>query len=278
MSTRVPASQAARGFPARRISVHADYFGGQLNLKLFRAQHPEYTVLGPDPLVFEPEAGAHVVLTKFGGVIYWNCPAELTARIRAEVRALPGAHDRCEEVEDEIEVRVGLPRTYVDFDKVLLRDLSIEHVKVISRALAQSVALEYFENRITLALAHAEPIVVRLREEGTLRLGEREIVQSVGFALLMRSNVLANLTLFDDPPEAWESAPLSRLSNRLYDTFDLEERVSAINQKVGYLADLNATLLDLLSNRKSRRLEWIVIVLIFVETMFFVVFELLRRG
>jgi uncharacterized Rmd1/YagE family protein len=79
--------------------------------------------------------------------------------------------------------------------------------------------------------------------------------------------VLANLTLFDRPPEAWESEAIERLDNLLYDHFDLEERVSAITQKLAFLNDLNDTFLEVLNHRKSVRLEWIVVILILVEVV-----------
>jgi uncharacterized Rmd1/YagE family protein len=258
-----------------RLTVRSDYFDGPLNLKIFRAQYPHYPVVATDPLLIEPERGSYVVLTKFGGLVYWNCGDDLIRQLRQEVSKLPGISRRCEEVEDQIEVEIG-PRTEVQFERVILREHTVDSVRILSRALAQSVALEYFENRLNEALSKAEPVVERLRVRGALSLNEREVVQAVGFALAIRSNVLTNLTLFDDPPEAWESASITRLVSHLWDYFDLDERLSAITQKVGFLTDLNSTLLNLQSNRKSRRLEWIVIALIFLEIVFFVWLEVLR--
>jgi uncharacterized Rmd1/YagE family protein len=256
-----------------RVVVRADYFEGRIDLKAFRAAFPDYNVIATDPLVISPGDGSHAVLTKFGGLVCWNCSDDLRERIRGEVAGLPRAGRRIDEVSDEIEVVTGEETNRVEFDRITLRRLTPEKLKVISTALAQSVALEFFENRVGEALQQSEPIVVRLRERGGLVRKERKIIQAVGFALEIRSAVLANLTLFDSPPEAWENASVARLVARLYDHFDLEERLSAIKEKVGYLTDLNSTLLDLLSNRKNRNLEWIIIGLIALEILFFVYVE-----
>ena len=84
-----------------------------------------------------------------------------------------------------------------------------------------------------------------------------------------RAAVLANLTLFEPPPETWESEALARRDRLLYDHFDLAERLDAVNKKVDFLGGLNSTLLEVLSVRKSPRLEWIVIILILVELTIF---------
>jgi len=82
--------------------------------------------------------------------------------------------------------------------------------------------------------------------------------------------VLDNLTLFDDPPETWESESLAHLDSALYDQFDLEERLGAIKEKLAYLHDTGATFLGLLETRKNHRLEWIIILLILVEILLFI--------
>ena len=75
---------------------------------------------------------------------------------------------------------------------------------------------------------------------------------------------------------AWESATIARLVARLYDYFDLEERLFAIEEKASYLSDPSSTLLDLLSHRKGRHLERIVVVLITIEILILIYAELVR--
>jgi required for meiotic nuclear division protein 1 len=148
-------------------------------------------------------------------------------------------------------------------------------LKIISLALAQSVALDFFEGAVSRAMARFEPVVHALRDRGRLRLGHREAMKIVGFALEVHAAVLENLTLFDDPPETWESESLAHLDGALFAQFDLEERLSAIQQKLAYLTDAGARVMDALAHRKNVRLEWVVIVLIAVETAMFLWKELL---
>lgn len=261
---------------SREFQVHAVYFEGQIDLAQFRAQHPEYPVLALDPLVVEPVRDRYVVLTKFGSVVSWNCGRAEIEALERDIAGLPGALDRNPDVSDDLIVLVGQEQDLVTWKEVRLRQLTLDQLKIVSRALGQSVALERFENDVQAALARSQPVVQALRGRGELIQSEREILQTVGFALHVRAAVLANLTLFDSPPEAWESEAVAHLDGLLWDYFDLDERLSAINQKVSYLADLNDTLTDLLNHRKSQRLEWIIIALIALEFVFFLATELLR--
>ncbi len=259
---------------AGRYQVRAAYFEGQIGLKQFRTSQPQYPALHSDPLVIEPERGRYAVLTKFGGVAFWNCPQPLRDEILGAIEKLPGALRLDREVEDEVELHVGQNEDRVTFDAVYLRELTIEQLKLVSLALCESVALDRFEREVVKALQRFEPVIRTLRERGRFNRSERDILRDVGFALEVRAAVLANLTLFEEPLELWESESLARLHASLYEHFDLEERSSAINQKVAFLSDLNDTLMDVLNNNKSHRLEWIIIILIAVEIVFLMVVEL----
>ena len=118
-------------------------------------------------------------------------------------------------------------------------------------------------------MARFQPVVNALSHRGKLLLPHREVLRIVGFAMEVRAAVLDNLTLFDDPPETWESESLAHLDSALYDQFDLEERLGAIKEKLAYLHDTGATFLGLLDTRKNHRLEWIIILLILVEILLF---------
>jgi uncharacterized Rmd1/YagE family protein len=252
------------------FTLQADYFDGQIDLKGFSTAHPHHPILGTNPLVLEPQKGSFVFLSRFGGVIFWNCPEALIRQIHEELKALPGLSRLEEQARDFLKVKVGAPEDSVGFSEVHLREFTLEKLRIVSLALAQSVALDHFEGAVSQAMARFQPVVQALSRQGKLQLPHREVLRIVGFAMEVRAAVLDNLTLFDDPPETWESESLAHLDSALYDQFDLDERLGAIREKLGYLQDAGATFLGLLDTRKNHRLEWIIILLILVEILLFI--------
>jgi uncharacterized Rmd1/YagE family protein len=259
----------------KEFTLQADYFDGQIDLKTFCAVHPQHPILGTNPLVLEPQKGSFVFLSRFGGVVFWNCPESLTRQIHEELKSLPGLSRLEEQARDFLKVRVGAAEDEVGFSEVQLKEFTLEKLRIVSLALAQSVALEHFEGAVSHAMARFHPVVEALSHQGKLMLPHREVLRIVGFAMEVRAAVLDNLTLFDDPPETWESESLAHLDSALYDQFDLEERLGAIKEKLAYLHDAGATFLGLLETRKNHRLEWIIILLILIEILLFIVKDLL---
>lgn len=258
----------------RALDLQADYFEGQIDIRAFRTNHPHYPVLSSNPLVLEPERGSWIYVERFGAVVFWNCSEPLVQAFLKDLEALPNAGPRVGSAQDTLTVHVGSEEDTVGFSAVWLKELTLDKLKIISLALAQSVALDYFESSVSQAMARFQPVVHAMREEGKLPLNHREVLALVAFAMEIRSVVLENLTLFDDPPESWESESLAHLDSALFDQFDLEERINAINQKLAYLKDAGSTLMEVLNHRKSVRLEWIVIILIAIEVVYFLWKEL----
>ncbi len=219
--------------------------------------------------MLELQKGSFVYLSRFGGVVFWDCPEGLIRQIHEELKSLPGLSQMEEQARDFLRVRVGAAEDAVGFSEVQLRDFTLEKLRIVSLTLAQSVALDHFEAAVSRAMARFQPVVGALSHEGKLLLPHREVLRIVGFAMEVRAAVLDNLTLFDDPPETWESESLAHLDSALYDQFDLDERLGAIKEKLAYLHDTGATFLGLLDTRKNHRLEWIIILLILVEILLF---------
>ncbi|MBP1626525.1 MAG: hypothetical protein H6Q00_1000 [Holophagaceae bacterium] len=260
---------------SRDFMLQADYFDGQIDLKAFCAAHPHHPIIRTNPLVLEPQKGSFVFLSRFGGIVFWNCPDPLVRQIHEELRCLPMHHMLEEQARDFLTVKVGALEDSVGFSEVRLREFTLEKLGIVSLALAQSVALDHFEDAVSRVMARFQPVVATLARDGRLTLSHREVLRIVGFAMEVRAAVLNSLTLFDDPPETWESEALAHLDSALFDQFDLDERLSAIREKLAYLQDAGATLLGLLDTRKGRRLEWAVILLILAEIVLFIWKDLL---
>jgi required for meiotic nuclear division protein 1 len=201
--------------------------------------------------------------------VFWNCGAEAQRAWLDEIQEAMGP-ERAELLDESIDVLVGAPENAVTFNEVSLRELTLPRMSILTLALAQSVALDHLERDVAAALQRFEPVVTDLEATGKLGLPVRDALRAIGFALKVRSSVLANLTLFDKPPETWESEMLERLDNQPYDFFDLEERLSAIHRKVAYFTDMSSTLTGVLNQRRNWLLEVAVVALILLEVVIFI--------
>ena len=253
---------------ALRVKLRADYFKSPIDLDLLQTHYQTSQVLSPDPLVLKITDNAHVAVLRFGAVVFWQCDGATCAKVLAEIQQLPEMSPPTRDIRDVHLILVDQPEERVNFRSISLKKLSLEHIKVISETFGQSVALRQSELSVSQALKNTAPIVHALEARGALIPSAETIVKTVGFTMAVREAILAKLSLFDDPATTWGSERLARLHNLLSERFGIKKRLLSLQEKVTFLSDLNLMLLNLLQNRTSHRLEWIVILLIVIEVLF----------
>jgi uncharacterized Rmd1/YagE family protein len=153
----------------------------------------------------------------------------------------------------------------VRFDRVVVGELDSRAVEIISLVVAQSVAMEYYEGDVDALVHTLEQRSRTLATSGTLHAGAREMLRFVGRGMLMRSQVIATLSLLDSPGATWENEALDRLYRGLRAAFEIEERYRALDHELRIVQDDLGLMIDMARSRRSTLLEAAVVVLIILE-------------
>src|SRR5262249_52180126 len=157
-----------------------------IDLGVLQARYPPFQVLSADPLVLSLSRSAHVVVLRFGAVVFWQCEDAECADMLEEIQLVMKLDPPASGVRDALVVLVDQPEDRVNFRDVWLKDLTLEHIRIISQTLGRSVALKQCELSVTQALTKTTPIVQALRDRGALTSSERHILKTVGFTLAVK--------------------------------------------------------------------------------------------
>lgn len=260
-----------------RIPFKAWYFHSTVDEKKVREKFADFMFESTDPLVLKVGETTRVLITSFGAMVFYPFDENVARLVADRVRATLHDTSLVEEVEDRLVVETDKGEEKILFNEVWLAGEGTPlQLRIIGLLLAQSVALDYLENEADTSLARFAGTLADLRELGRVRLRPRRVLQLIGFAMQTRHEALANLALFDKPPETWESESLARLYSGLHDFFDLPERQLSLSTKLSFLAENTSLLFEFLSTKKSQDLDWIIIILIAVELVGFVAYEFFR--
>lgn len=153
------------------------------------------------------------------------------------------------------------------FNKIEIPLANIEVLRLAMLNVAQSVALDYYEEQTKKLLGETNLYTQMLVNKGRLGIGGKKLKQYIGRTLLLRNRIAENIYAFDSPPETWEDENLNKINNELKRTFDLQVRVRTIVKGLAIIKDNLELFRTLLQHRYSNILEWIIIVLILVEVL-----------
>ena len=149
----------------------------------------------------------------------------------------------------------------------MLKDASTERLQIVANVMSKSVVLALHELQIAGAFDRLEPLAVGIKRRGRSGREARELIQQIGDILLTQHRMVGRVAIADKPDVLWDRPELQRLYARLADEYELAERNSAIDRKLSLVGETVRTLLELVQDQRSVRLEWYIIGLIFIEIL-----------
>lgn len=134
----------------------------------------------------------------------------------------------------------------------------------LSRSTRLSILEESLERHIQLSRDNSEALSKGLR----LQTKEADILKLTGRLFLIRGKLNLYSELIETPDLYWSEPTLEKIYNSVSKRLDVSLRISIMNRKLDYITDEQHALLSVLNEKKSTRLEWIIIILIMVEVCF----------
>ena len=89
----------------------------------------------------------------------------------------------------------------------------------------------------------------------------------LGRALNTQNDIAENIYIFDSPELVWEDEYLDKLHKGLIKHFDLRVRFNEVEYTLRIIEDNLTVFREIIHQRESNLLEWIIIILILVEVV-----------
>lgn len=240
----------------------------------FRWEEP--LILNPVTLKpVSPERGeAHqVYLYSFGAAVF----LDVDDRMRAEfLERLKGAGEPFREgssvrFQDSYALRVGgNGELTVTNDHAIVPAFDPVFIDIIAFVIAKSVALERIEDKVDLVLDEMEGLIALL-DRGKLGIPDRRLAKLASSILNFKYRSIAYIMILDKPDVTWENPVADRLYLTMANLFELSQRYQEIKHKSETLLDITEVFSSLSHARRATRLEWTIIVLIFIEIVIYLV-------
>lgn len=250
---------AAEAFPVRALLVGERLETRGLERDDTIATNPLTMRVGRDGIAFLFRYGV-VVFARLSAIEEDDILRSLRPRISGAL-ALPET--------DLAQVRVG-PSGEDQIEAsgtVVLVDASPERLQIVADVLSKSIVLAHDEARIAEVFDRIEPLAAGLHRRGRTDWQARDLLRQVGDVLLTQHRMVGRAQVEEKPDVLWDHPRLERLYARLEDEYELAERGRAMERKLALINETAGTLIELLHNQRSLRLELYVIALIALELL-----------
>ncbi|EPS72085.1 hypothetical protein M569_02673, partial [Genlisea aurea] len=268
------------------IPVRAFFFSTSVDLKSFVDQNkqnfipppsrmPNYVVLRfgdpkPDPNGSSSSSDcSYMVVFQYGSIVLFNVPHhEVDGYLKIVERHASGLLPEMRKDEYEVRENPSLG-TWMEggLDYILVQYLGIDGIRTIGSVLAQSIALDYYVRQVDGIVAEFTDINRGMEKTGTFTMNRKKLFQLVGKANSNLADVIIKLGLFERSDIAWKDAKYAQIWEYLRDEFELTQRFASLDFKLKFVEHNIRFLQEILQNRKSDFLEWLIIILIGAEIL-----------
>jgi len=150
-------------------------------------------------------------------------------------------------------------------DYIVLKRLDIDGIRIIGSVLGQSIALDHFVRQVDGMVAEFTDLNRGMEKTGTFTMKQEKLFQLVGKANSNLADVILKLGLFERSDIAWKNANYAQIWEYLRDEYELTQRFGSLDFKLKFVEHNVRYFLEILQNRKSDFLEWLIIILISAE-------------
>lgn len=243
------------------LKARALLLGDRLDLKLFKIAD----CLATTPLTLEvDDEGGIAVLYRYGVVVLFGVKGLDEVRFIEKLKPLLTNPYQTPEIE-EMEIHCGKSSIGVQGGAVSLDEVSLEKLQIIADALSKNLVLTLYEKKVAGEFDKIEPLAQELATHGKVSADSKKLLSKIGSMLLIEHRMVGRAEIGDKPETLWDFPHLEGLYASLEDEFELQERQSALDRKLGLISDTAQTLADVWNNKQLHKLEWYVIALILFE-------------
>jgi required for meiotic nuclear division protein 1 len=203
----------------------------------------------------------------FGAVVFIGIKEPECARVMKALVEQLGSEPRAPLEETFAVQLVPGASPAVRFDRVVVSELDARVVEIIALAIAQSVAMEYYEGDVDALVGALEERSRMLARDGALHGSARALLKFIGRSMTMRTRVVHTLSLLDSPGATWDDEALDRLYRGLRASFEIEERYRALDHELRIVQDNLELMVDMVRQRRSILLEVAVVVFVAAELL-----------
>jgi uncharacterized Rmd1/YagE family protein len=175
----------------------------------------------------------------------------------------------------DLKEQEGIPLTF-DFDELIVAKLDASVIRIAMFNLAQSVALDYYHQVTENLLAEVKGFANELEVSGRLKISRKNMMRFIGRALNTQNEIAENIYIFDAPDIVWDDEFLDKLHQGLMKHFDLRVRFSEIEYTLRIIEDNLSVFREIIHQRESNLLEYIIILLILVEVFDLLITKILK--
>lgn len=249
------------------IRIIAYQIAENTNIKKFKAEYTGLLINSNSFELFYKYEQGHVFVLNYGVVVFANVDDVQRSAFISLLTKYCINHLDNRLQEDFIIEKKETPHPEFSYNSLSVSEINDDVIRIAMLQVAQSLALDFYQDVAQQLFDDTVHLTNQLEMYGRLKISKRKLLKFIGKTLNTKNRIIDNLYIYDTPSVVWEDETLGRVNDGLTKTFDISIRFKELEYMLKRVESNLSVFVELTNAKESKRLEWIVIILIFIEIL-----------
>jgi uncharacterized Rmd1/YagE family protein len=211
---------------------------------------------------------SYVAIYRFGSVIFFNVSPRIQKTMLQAIKkhALEPLAQGLEQKDTFIVcVMPNVPRSQVTSEHCIVPNLNMNAVAVISEVMAQSVALESYNEIVDSLLEKFAILNSTISRTNKMDLDKKMLFSKIAQNNRIFIDLISKIRIKKRNQIAWDQMEFEVIHSGMTREFDIDDRFELIQFKLDLIQQNSKLFLEVIQHQKSASLEWVIVVLIGFE-------------
>ena len=169
--------------------------------------------------------------------------------------------------EDFIIEKKEIHQPEFSYNSLLVNEINDDVIRITMLQVAQSLAMDFYQEVAQQLFDDSVNLTNQLESYGRFKISKQNLLKFIGKTLNTKNRIIDNLYIYDTPSVVWENEFLGKVNDGLTQTFDISIRFKELEYMLKRVESNLSVFVELTNAKESKRLEWIIIILIFIEIL-----------
>ncbi|MBF0230879.1 MAG: RMD1 family protein [Desulfamplus sp.] len=250
------------------VKLYAFYIAESINLKNLKADFTGKLLnSSSSELFYSVGDSGYIYIFNYGAVVFANFSTiEMSKTINFLRTYCSVFFDKKLDEQYEIITKKDSGTAFT-FNSLHVPKVTENVIKIAMLNLAHSVSLDYYTDVSEEILTSIKNFSIELETKGKLYISKKNMLKFIGKSLNAKNRIAENLYIFDAPEIVWEDEYIDKINRGFIESFELRNRYKEIEFTFKNIEDNLYMFLEINQHSESNRLEYIIIILIFIEVI-----------
>jgi uncharacterized Rmd1/YagE family protein len=249
------------------VSIISYQIAENTNIKKFKANYSGKLINSSSFELFYQYENGYVFIVNYGIVTFANVTEIERNSFITFVKNHSTNHIQPTLQEDFIIEKKETIHPLFSYNSLIVNEINSDLVRITMLQVTQSLALDFYQEQAQHLFDETVVLTNQLELNGTLNISKKNLLKFIGKTLNTKNRIIDNLYIFDTPAVVWENELLDKVNEGLTKTFDIFIRFKELEYMLKNAERNVSVFIELITAKESNRLEWIIVILIFIEIL-----------